>query len=131
MSHVSQLRRSLMLGVAVLAASAAVLALHGAPANASSTQVLHLSAKKGMLMFSTTRLTARPGRITIEMSNPAGSGSSHGIAVSGRGVHAVGSTVSPGHVASVTVTLKAGKYTFYCPVPGHEQAGMKGTLTVT
>jgi uncharacterized cupredoxin-like copper-binding protein len=30
----------------------------------------------------------------------------------------------------VTVDLKAGKYEFYCPVDGHKQAGMKGTLTV-
>jgi uncharacterized cupredoxin-like copper-binding protein len=28
------------------------------------------------------------------------------------------------------VNLKPGTYEFYCPVPGHEQAGMKGTLTV-
>ena len=27
--------------------------------------------------------------------------------------------------------LKAGTYTFYCSVPGHEAAGMKGTLTVS
>jgi uncharacterized cupredoxin-like copper-binding protein len=26
--------------------------------------------------------------------------------------------------------VKPGKYTFYCSVPGHEQGGMKGTLTV-
>jgi uncharacterized cupredoxin-like copper-binding protein len=28
------------------------------------------------------------------------------------------------------VTLKPGSYEFYCQVPGHEAAGMKGTLTV-
>jgi len=39
--------------------------------------------------------------------------------------------VSTGGQSKVTVNLKAGTYTFFCPVPGHEQAGMKGTLTVT
>jgi uncharacterized cupredoxin-like copper-binding protein len=31
---------------------------------------------------------------------------------------------------TLQVQLKAGNYTFYCPVPGHKQAGMVGTLTV-
>jgi uncharacterized cupredoxin-like copper-binding protein len=30
----------------------------------------------------------------------------------------------------VTVDLKAGKYEYYCPVDGHKDAGMEGTLTV-
>ncbi|MFX8320210.1 plastocyanin/azurin family copper-binding protein [Acinetobacter baumannii] len=25
---------------------------------------------------------------------------------------------------------KPGRYTFFCPIPGHEAAGMKGTLVV-
>jgi uncharacterized cupredoxin-like copper-binding protein len=33
-------------------------------------------------------------------------------------------------VSTFTADLKAGTYIFYCQVPGHEQAGMKGTLTV-
>jgi uncharacterized cupredoxin-like copper-binding protein len=32
--------------------------------------------------------------------------------------------------ASFTVPA-AGKYTFYCAIPGHRQAGMHGTLTIT
>ena len=32
---------------------------------------------------------------------------------------------------TLTVTLKAGTYKFYCSVPGHRQAGMLGTLTVS
>jgi uncharacterized cupredoxin-like copper-binding protein len=30
-----------------------------------------------------------------------------------------------------TVTLDEGEYTFHCDVPGHQAAGMEGTLTVT
>ena len=39
--------------------------------------------------------------------------------------------MSDGGTSKVTADLKPGKYEFYCSVPGHEQAGMKGTLTVS
>jgi uncharacterized cupredoxin-like copper-binding protein len=39
--------------------------------------------------------------------------------------------VSPGKSASLTVTLKPGKYPYICTVPGHAAAGMKGTLKVS
>jgi len=32
--------------------------------------------------------------------------------------------------SSATVTLKPGTYTILCDIPGHEEAGMKTTLTV-
>ena len=38
---------------------------------------------------------------------------------------------SSGGSAELKVTLKPGKYTFYCDIPGHREAGMEGTLTVT
>ena len=39
--------------------------------------------------------------------------------------------IQPGGSAQLTVTLKPGKYHFYCTVPGHEQAGMKIDVTVS
>ncbi len=40
-------------------------------------------------------------------------------------------TVEPGKTGSKTFTpTKAGTYEVYCNQPGHEPAGMKGTLTV-
>lgn len=36
----------------------------------------------------------------------------------------------PGLTKPLTVTLEAGSYTFACLLNGHDQLGMKGTLTV-
>ena len=41
---------------------------------------------------------------------------------------------SPSPTGKQTVDLNnlaAGKYVFYCTVPGHREAGMQGNLTVT
>ncbi|TML75119.1 MAG: hypothetical protein E6G07_13075 [Actinobacteria bacterium] len=82
----------------------------------------------GQLLFDKTSLSGKAGKITLDMSNPAPV--PHGIAVKGNGIQQKGPTVSQGSSSTVTVTLKPGKYEFYCPVDGHEAAGMKGTLTV-
>ena len=39
--------------------------------------------------------------------------------------------IAPGMTRDATVTLAAGDYTFVCKLNGHDQLGMKGTLTVT
>ena len=124
--------RHRLLGRTGALAIATSLALgYAAPALAGSTQVLRLSAAANMVLrFNTSHLSARAGRIELVMRNPGNAGMDHGIAISGNGVRKVGRIVSPGGTSTVTVTLRRGTYTFFCPVPGHEQAGMKGTLTV-
>lgn len=39
--------------------------------------------------------------------------------------------LTPGKEAGMTVDLAAGTYELYCDVPGHKDAGMDATLTVT
>lgn len=39
--------------------------------------------------------------------------------------------LAPGQTTTVTIDAPAGSYTYYCAIPGHRQAGMVGTLTVT
>jgi len=90
---------------------------------------LKLAADKSALKFDKTSLTAPAGKVTITMSNP--SNLSHNIAIEGGGLDSAGEIVGNGGTSTVTANLKAGKYTFFCAVDGHRQAGMQGTLTVT
>jgi uncharacterized cupredoxin-like copper-binding protein len=82
----------------------------------------------GALKFDKSTLSAKAGSVTITMDNP--SSIPHAVAVEGNGVDKAGKTVNQGGVSTVTVDLKPGKYEFYCPVDGHKQAGMEGSLTV-
>lgn len=40
-------------------------------------------------------------------------------------------TAPVGQSKDGTADLKAGKYDFYCSIPGHKESGMVGTLTVS
>ena len=82
----------------------------------------------GALAFTEESLTAKPGEVTIEMGNP--SQLPHAVAIEGNGVDESGETVEQGGTSTVTAELEPGTYEFYCPVGGHQQAGMTGELTV-
>ena len=75
-----------------------------------------------------TALTAPAGKITIIMKND--SAIQHSVAIKAPG-DVPGQIVNQGQTSTTTATLKAGSYQYYCTVPGHEAAGMVGTLTVT
>ena len=96
------------------------------PANA---QVVEIDVAQSGFAFTKTTATANAGTVELKSMNPQSV--SHDISIKGNGVDQHGNLVSGGGVSSVTVDLKPGTYTFFCSVPGHEQAGMKGTLTVS
>jgi uncharacterized cupredoxin-like copper-binding protein len=98
----------------------------GAAAGGSSSVKLSAPAS-GALQFNTKSLDAKAGKVTINFSNP--SQVPHAVEVEGNGVEKKTKTFSNGS-ATLTVDVKKGKYEFYCPVDGHRQAGMEGTLTV-
>ena len=67
--------------------------------------------------------------MTITMANM--SPVEHNVTIA-EGSKVLGATPTfAGGTKTLTVKLKPGKYTFYCSVPGHRQAGMEGTLTVS
>jgi uncharacterized cupredoxin-like copper-binding protein len=113
----------MVLGLALAAILAAVSAV---AVQAATTD--HISSVANKLAFSTKTLHATHGRVTIVMKNV--SSFKHGVAVEGHGVDKDGKIVGKGKTSTVSVTLKKGTYTFYCPVPGHRAAGMVGKLIV-
>ena len=98
-------------------------------ASGGGGETLEIAADPGgALKFDKSSLTAKAGKVTIVMDNP--SNLPHAVEIEGNGVEEDGETVEKGGVSKASADLEAGEYEFYCPVDGHKQAGMEGTLTV-
>jgi plastocyanin len=90
---------------------------------------LSLAADPTQLAYDTTSLDSKAGKTTIDFDNPSSTG--HDVCVKDTSEKELGcSDVIQQSNTSLSVNLKPGTYTFYCSVPGHEAAGMEGTLTV-
>jgi mono/diheme cytochrome c family protein len=100
----------------------------GKPVAASGGKLLLPADPTGQLAYITKVATAPAGALEIDSKNAASI--PHDISLEGNGVTAHGKTVQGGATSSIKVTLKPGKYTFFCSVPGHRAGGMEGTLTV-
>lgn len=88
------------------------------------------SPADGSLVFQPNGLTAKPGNVDVTYDNP--SQIPHSIAVATANGNVLGE-VQPftnGKQSVDLTNLAPGKYTFYCTVPGHREAGMEGSLTV-
>ena len=74
-------------------------------------------------------LVAKAGSDTFDFTNDAPIAHDFTIETSS-GQKVAATPIFSGGTKSATATLKPGTYTFLCTVPGHADAGMKGTLTV-
>lgn len=72
--------------------------------------------------------TATAGKVVLNVSNTGQV--PHQLEVEGKGAEEKTAVIDPGGSAKLAVKLKPGKYEWYCPIPGHRQQGMEGTLTV-
>ena len=122
-------------------------AVPGTTAPATTAPIAVDADPSGALAFTQKTLTANPdfrGEVTGTTPAPVGtvtftftndSSVSHDFAIEVRNTKSVerlGATkrISNGASANLTLDLSAGELTYLCTVPGHEQAGMIGTLTV-
>ena len=99
-------------------------------AGGGAGHALSLSANpEGQLKYSTSTLTAKPGKVSITFTNMASL--SHNLTVASSSGAQVGATETfQGGSKTLALNLTAGTYKFFCTVPGHRAAGMEGTLTV-
>jgi uncharacterized cupredoxin-like copper-binding protein len=100
----------------------------GAYVEPTGPAVAEVTVDAGNLYFKPDQITVPAGIVQFTMVNVQ-SGihtflikgvSGYMLEVSGKGSTDTGK-----------VELEPGEYVFYCNIPGHEQAGMKGKLTVT
>lgn len=84
----------------------------------------------GQLKFTTSSLTAKAGKVTIQFTNNAPL--AHNLTIQqGTSGPVIGATPTfMGGTKTLTLNVKPGTYTYFCSVPGHKDAGMHGTLTV-
>jgi plastocyanin len=98
---------------------------NGAPAGSTKVQIMDFN-------FKPKDMSVASGQVVFFLVNSGPSAHDMVIADSSGTSVARSSLVQAGDTYTFTVKgLAAGKYAFFCDVPGHRAAGMEGTLTVT
>ena len=116
---------------AAVAPKAAATGGTAAPATrpAAAAPLALAADPSGALKYDKKALSAKAGKVTIAFTNASQVG--HDVTIAKGPSKLAGTNVITNSKASVSVSLKPGAYVFYCSVPGHRQAGMQGSLTVT
>jgi len=115
-----------------IAAVAAVLAACGGSSQGSvapaPSGAITVEAKD--FSFTPATITVPAGEVTFQVRN-AGTQEHEFEIFKGEQVVDEIEGLVPGLAKTLKVTLAAGEYTYVCKLNGHDQLGMKGTLTVT
>ena len=119
--------------ISVAIAACASTASSGAPASAGATgsgSPSTVAVEATEYAFSPATITVPAGSVTFSVKNVGTIEHEFEIFKGDQVVDEVEGLV-PGLTRDLTVTLEPGQYTYVCKLTGHEEAGMKGTLTVT
>ncbi|MBV9544047.1 MAG: cupredoxin domain-containing protein [Chloroflexi bacterium] len=113
------------LGLVLCAVGLLTVATGAAVVYAQSTTTVVMTE----FAFNPATLTVPAGRETFVLNN-AGQ-FPHTMHIEGNGISVdVAPAIDGGQTESGTVTLTPGTYQVWCPVDGHRERGMEGTLTV-
>jgi plastocyanin len=125
----------IVLPVVALAALALALSACGgeddgeeAGGGGAAAQRIVIAGTEFALDPATVELDA-PGTYTFVFQNEGGT--VHALEVEGHGVEEETEEIAAGETAELTVELtEEGEYEMYCPVGGHKDQGMEGTVVV-
>ncbi len=121
--------RSSLAALATAMVAAVSIAVPVSVASTSTGNLVRISAIASGLKYNVKSVHAKAGAVTIQFTNL--SQLRHNVRLE-IGEKEYGGTKTIGHgTTKVTLQLAKGVYHFYCSVPGHEDAGMSGTLTVS
>jgi plastocyanin len=121
-------------GVIAFATAAVVAACGGGGGGGSSYKQPSGPARKtidikgGNFFFDPKSSDAPAGVDAIKLESEGGQ---HTLVFDGGKVPGFKLEASSGKSDELKVNLKPGKYTIYCDIPGHREAGMEGTITAT
>jgi plastocyanin len=95
----------------------------------TDSSTIKLSADpSGALRYEQPAVDAKAGELTLEFTNEASV--PHDVKIEDAGEEIGGTDDISNDTVSTKLDLKPGRYTFYCSVGGHREAGMEGTLNV-
>jgi uncharacterized cupredoxin-like copper-binding protein len=101
-------------------------ATSAATGGATTGTVIEVDERDFTIELSTTEFA--PGTFTFVATNNGQT--THALEIEGQGLEEETEDIAPGDSASLTVTLEAGEYEFYCPVGNHKDMGMELDITV-
>ena len=117
-----------LFAVLVLAACGSGSSESGTTGQAAAGQAIAIGETEYKLDPSSVQVD-QAGTVTFSVTNNGTI--DHALEVDGQGVEEETETIKPGESAELTVDLsKDGSYEIYCPVDGHRDSGMEGSLTV-
>jgi uncharacterized cupredoxin-like copper-binding protein len=102
---------------------------NGGSAAAARSVVKSIEVKETEYKLNPAKITLnKPGAYVFKAENTGST--THALEIEGKGVEEETKDLAAGQSAELKVTLKSGRYEIYCPVDGHRQQGMEGTVTV-
>lgn len=119
---------------AILASTALTLAVGGGTGTAAvaaqetSVRAATVEVREGDGFIALQRRNLPSGSVTFEIKNVGTV--PHGLSIKGHGVSSTSEIVRPGGSATLTVTLKKGRYLLWCPVDLHRKHGMVNWVRV-